>query len=215
MYPGVVYPVWHPIPFNYRCDELEVKMHMSDGSVLLRTPAFVQTLPPWLRELKPYDSPPCATHLHGKEAAMTSLGVFFIGHRKSWDKLTDELHKYIYIYIWADAGLHSSCKDTSYRSKHKKTKWPGVQPTHSSLWEFNLTSLPESCISQWLHQRNKQFSDFYGENCSYRCVAKFSTAGRETQSSKDHGCGIGWRSNKKWWKSIFHQKIFRSPHHQA
>lgn len=121
----------------------------------------------------------------------------------------------IYIYIWADAGLHSSCKDTSYRSKHKKTKWPGVQPTHSSLWEFNLTSLPESCISQWLHQRNKQFSDFYGENCSYRCVAKFSTAGRETQSSKDHGCGIGWRSNKKWWKSIFHQKIFRSPHHQA
>ena len=33
MYVCVVYPVWHPIPFNCRCDELEVKMHMSDGSV--------------------------------------------------------------------------------------------------------------------------------------------------------------------------------------
>jgi len=29
--------------------------------------------------------------------------------------------------------------------------------------------------------KDKQFSDFYGENCSCRCVAKFSTAGRETQ----------------------------------
>ena len=76
--------------------------------------------------------PPCATHWHGKEAAMTSPRglIKVIGHRKSWDKLMDELHtcfKLMQVCTLA-------ARDTSYRSKHKKTKeWQGVQPTHSSL----------------------------------------------------------------------------------
>ena len=148
--------------------------------------------------------PPCATHWHGKEAAMTSPRglIKVIGHRKSWDKLMDELHTCF--KLMQVCTLAARTLPTDRNTKKQKSDKESNPHTHlcaeftiSDIIMFlSMTSSKEQTIFRFL-RRKLQLP---------LCRQIFDRRSGDTDLYY-HRCGIGRRSNKKWWNSIIHQKI--------